>query len=70
MATPLSIGKRAVNLEGLTSINLRKDCADKVFWTLTLSFHDGRVEVFDSVNHAPEAELRRAFDSLADAGKN
>jgi hypothetical protein len=70
MDTPLSIGKRAVNLEGLTSINLRKDCAGQIFWTLTLSFHDGRVEVFDSVNHAAEEELRQAFDFLTDASKN
>ena len=69
MIAPLQIGKRPVNLEGLVSINLRKDCAPKVFWTLTLSFQDGRVEVFDSVSHAPEEELRKAFDSLADACK-
>jgi hypothetical protein len=34
------------------------------------SFPDGRVEVFDSVNHAPEEELRQAFDFLADACKS
>jgi hypothetical protein len=69
MDAPLQIGKRPVNLEGLVAINLRKDCAAQVFWTLTLSFQDGRVEVFDSVNHAPEEELRKAFDFLADACK-
>ena len=66
MVAPLQIGKRPVNVDGLVSINLRKDCAPKVFWTLTLSFHDGRVEVFDSVSHATEEELRKAFDLLAD----
>jgi hypothetical protein len=35
-----------------------------------LSLQDGRVEVFDSVNHAPEEELRQAFDFLADACKS
>ena len=69
MDAPLHIGKRPVNLDGLVAINLRKDCAAQVFWTLTLSFQDGRVEVFDSVNHAPEQELRKAFDSLSDACK-
>jgi hypothetical protein len=70
MSAPLHIGKRPVNLEGLVSINLRKDCAAKIFWTLTLSFQDGRVEVFDSVSHAPEEELRKAFDLLAEACKS
>ena len=69
MDTPLHIGKRPVNLEGLIAINLRKDCVAQVFWTLTLSFQDGRVEVFDSVSHAPEDELRKAFDRLAEACK-
>jgi hypothetical protein len=69
MDAPMHIGKRPVNLEGLVAINLRKDCGAQVFWTLTLSFQDGRVEVFDSVSHAPEEELRQAFDHLSDACK-
>lgn len=67
MNAPLMIGKRPINLDGLVSITLRKDCAAKVWWTLSLSFQDGRVEVFDSVSHASEKELRQAFDFLADA---
>jgi len=70
MDAPLTIGKRPVNLDGLIAINLRKDCDSKVFWTLTLSFRDGRVEVFDSVSHAPEEELRQTFNTLAEACKN
>jgi hypothetical protein len=70
MDAPMNIGKRAVNLDGLIAINLRKDCDSKVFWTLTLSFRDGRVEIFDSVSHASEEELRQAFDSLAEVCKN
>jgi len=63
---PAYYWKRAINLVGLVSINLRKDCATQVFWTLTLSFQDGRVEVFDSVSHASEEELRKAFNFVAD----
>ena len=70
MDAPLTIGKRPVNLDGLVAINLRKDCNSQVFWTLTLSFRDGRVEVFDSVSNAPEEELRQAFDFLAGACNN
>ena len=70
METPLNIGQRTVNLDGLIAINLRKDCDSKVFWTLTLSFRDGRVEVFDSVSNASEEELRQAFNFLAEAGKS
>ena len=70
MSAPLTIGKRPINLDGLVAIDLRKDCATKVWWTLTLSFQDGRVEVFDSVSHATEEELRKAFDYLANACKS
>jgi hypothetical protein len=52
------------------AINLRKDRDSKVFWPLTLSFWDGRVEIFDSVSHASEGELHQAFDSLAKVCKN
>ena len=69
MNAPLTIGKRPIKLDGLVSVDLRKDCATKVWWTLTLSFQDNRVEVFDSVSHATEEELRKAFDFLADACK-
>lgn len=70
MDAPLNIGNRAINLDGLIAINLRKDCDSKVFWTLTLSFRDGRVEVFDSVSNASEEELRNAFDFLSEACKS
>jgi len=70
MDTPLSIGNRALNLEGLVGINLRKDFAGLVFWTLKLSFQDGQVQIFDSVNDAPEEELREAFNALINATKS
>ena len=67
---PLSIGNRDLNLEGLVGINLRKDFAGLVYWTLKLSYQNGQVQIFDSVNDAPETELREAFNVLVDATKS
>jgi hypothetical protein len=67
---PLSIGNRDLNLEGLVGINLRKDFAGLVYWTLKLSYQNGQVLTFDSVNDAPETELREAFNVLVDATKS
>ncbi len=70
MDTPLSIGNRTLDLEGLVGINLRKDFAGLVFWTLKLSYQNGQVQIFDSVNDAPENELREAFNILASSTRS